>query len=288
MLKLCCALCVLSFILPVFWLVSYTNYIVSRMKYEFDQELYQLEMRTENFYHNLENRISLFEKIPKIFHFTWNSPFLNSTDQSNIELRVRKNIQTCLDLHLDWEFKIWTDDMVRNEFPELVDLLIAASIPSVISDVLRMNIIAKYGGIYMDTDFLCVRNFEPFLKQQYCTAFAGSEAALDDNKNNLIVSGGLIGAVQGHFLMKRSAKLVIKNALRPELPVIKTGPYFLGQMVKRYNTSTECFYVYNMNMFYKCDFSQRGKCHLKLPEYEKDPNIYAIHLWYASWIVGLN
>ena len=172
------------------------------MKYEFDQELYQLEMRTDNFYHNLGNTISLFEKIPKIFHFTWNSPFLNSTDQSNIELRVRKNIQTCLDLHLDWEFKIWTDDMIRNEFPELVDLLIAANIPSVISDVLRMNIIAKYGGIYMDTDFLCVHNFEPFLEKQYCTAFAGSEAALEDNKNKLIVSGGLIGAVQGHFLMK--------------------------------------------------------------------------------------
>ena len=286
MVRLYHALCVLSFVLPVFWFVPYTNYIVSRIKYEIDQELFEFEMGTGNVYNNLENRISLFEKIPKIFHFIWISRFLNSTDQFNIELRVRNNIQTCLDLHLDWEFKIWTDDMVRNEFSELVDLLIAASIPAVISDVLRMSIIAKYGGIYMDTDFLCVRNFKPFLEQQYCTAFAGSEVALKDNQKNVVVSVALIGAVQGHSVMKRAAKLVIKNALGPELPPLKTGPFFLKQMVEKYNRSTECFYVYNMNMFYKCDFNQRGKCHLKVPEYDKDPNIYAIHLWSASWAVG--
>ena len=142
-------------------LASYTVFRTN--KYDFDQVLYHLGMSRNNYHHNSGNTKSLFEKISKIFHFIWNSSFLNSTNQSNIELRVRKNIQTCMKLHLDWEFKIWTDDMVRDEFPELVDLLIAASIPSVKSDILRMIIIAKFGGIYMDTDFLCVHNFDAYV-----------------------------------------------------------------------------------------------------------------------------
>ena len=146
--KVASTFCVLSFaLLAVLWLASYTVFRTN--KYDFDQVLYHLGMSRNNYHHNSGNTKSLFEKISKIFHFIWNSSFLNSTNQSNIELRVRKNIQTCMNLHLDWEFKIWTDDMVRDEFPELVDLLIAASIPSVISDILRMIIIAKFGGIYM-------------------------------------------------------------------------------------------------------------------------------------------
>ncbi|KAI6652346.1 Mannosyl phosphorylinositol ceramide synthase SUR1 [Oopsacas minuta] len=258
------------------------------MKYDFGLELYRLEKKTESFYKHLEVKKSLLEKIPKTLHFTWNSPFLNETNQLNVDLKVRANIQTCLDVHPNWDYIIWTDDLVRKGFPELVDLLIAANIPSVISDVLRMNIIARYGGIYMDTDFLCVRSFEPLLDQQYCTAFAGSEEAIEDNEFNLIVSGGLIGAVQGHFLFRRAAKLILNHALKPEVPSVKTGPYFLGKMVRRYNTSTDCFYVYKKNLFYQCNFNQRGTCQTKLAEYKDDSSIYAIHLWYASWIIGLD
>ena len=167
---------------------------------------------------------------------------------------MRENIQTCLDLHPNWSYTIWTDDLVRREFPQLIDILIAASVPSVISDILRMNILARYGGIYMDTDFLCVRSFETLLKQQYCTAFAGSEEAEQDNVFSWFVSGGLIGSTPGHFLMRRAAKLILKVALGPVPPNVKTGPYFLGRMVRQYNISTDCIYVYNRKLFYQCEY----------------------------------
>ena len=288
MVKLCYPCICLLILIPILILISYTEYSIENSKHEYSLEYNRLEREKEESYQQLDIKKSLFHKIPKTFHYTWNSPFLNETNKSNIEVRVRENIQTCLDLHPNWNYTIWTDDLVRIEFPELVDLLIAAAVPSVISDVLRMNILARYGGIYLDTDFLCVRSFEPLLKQQYCTAFAGSEEAQQDNVFNHLLTGALIGSTAGHFLLRRAAKLILSVALGPESPVVKTGPYFLAKMVRQYNISSDCMYVYNKKLFYHCDFNQRKQCHSKLAEYKKDPGIYAIHLWYASWVVGLD
>ena len=288
MAKLCRPCVCILIAVPILFLISYTEYSIESAEHTYNIEYEHFEIDINQFYEQLDIQRPLFDKIPKRLHYTWNSPYLNETQNSNIEERVRENIQTCLDLHPNWSYTIWTDDLVRREFPQLIDLLIDASVPSVISDILRMNILARYGGIYMDTDFLCVRSFEPLLKQQYCTAFAGSEEAIKDNVFNLVVSGGLIGSTPGHFLLRRAAKLILNVALGPELPVIKTGPYFLAKMVRQYNISTDCMYVYNKKLFYHCGFNQRKECRSKLAEYKKDPDIYAIHLWSASWIIGLD
>ena len=154
-----------------------------------------------------------------------------------------------MDLHPNWSYTIWTDDLVRKEFSQLIDLLIAASVPSVISDILRVNIIARFGGIYMDTDILCLRSFEPLLMQQYCTAFVGSQESNQDNDISRILNGALIGAIPEHNVFKHAAELVLNVALGPESPVIKTGPQFLTKMVEGYNKSTDCIYVYKKNCF---------------------------------------
>ena len=59
--------------------------------------------------------------------------------------------------------------------------------------------------------------------------------------------------------------------LGPESPVIKTGPYFFAKMVRKFNSSSDCIYVYNKKLFYHCDFNQRKQCHSELAEYKKDP-----------------
>ena len=272
-------------LLPILLVIFHIKNLIFGLKHEYSVEYNRSDI--EKSYQQLDIKKSLFHKIPKTFHYIWISPFLNETNKSNIEVRVRENIQTCLDLHPNWNYTIWTDDLVRIEFPELIDLLIAAAVPPVISDVLRVNILARYGGIYLDTDFLCVRSFEPLLKQQYCTAFAGSEEAQQDNVLGEAVANALIGSTAGHFLLVRAAELILSVALGPQSPVIKTGPYFLAKMVRKFNSSSDCMYVYNKKLFYHCDFNQRKQCHSKLAEYKKDPDIYAIHLWYASWVVGL-
>ena len=191
----------------------------------------------------------------------------------------------CIYIQTGDNYTIWTDNLIRGEFPELVDLLIAASVPSVMSDVLRMNIIARYGGIYFDTDFICLRSFETLMKQQFCTAFAGSEESNENNVFDRLVSGCLIGATPRHYLMKQAVRLILDVALDTIPPNIKTGPVFFGNITRRYNTSNECMYVYNKKPFYECGYWKRAECSSRIDEYKKDPDIYAMHLWAASWVV---
>ena len=266
-------------------LIAYVKYSSVIWEYDHSIEYTSIERMQNEHYKELDVSNSLLEKINKTFQYVWISRSLNETLNSNIDALALENIQTCLDLHPNWSHTIWTNDMIRQEFPQLIDILIAASVPSVISDILRMNILARYGGIYLDTDFLCVRSFESLLKQQYCTAFAGSEESYTDNVFNLDVSGALIASAPGHFVLRQAAKLILNVALGPERPNIKTGPIFFSKIIKEYNNSDDCLYVYGRELFYKCDFGQREKCQSKLTEYKKDPGIYAIHLWAASWVI---
>ena len=284
MLKLHSSYLIILILFLVVLLIAYVEYSNVILNHEYNMEYKRFERERNEYYKELGIFHSLFEKINKTFQYIWISPSLNETLNSNIEPWLWQNIQTCLDLHPNWRYTIWTDDLVRREFPQLIDLLIAASVPAEISDILRMNILARYGGIYMDTDFLCVRSFEPLLKQQYCTAFAGSAVANEDNVFNLHVSNGLIGAVAGHFLLRHAAKLILEEALGPTPLNRKTGPFFFGNIIREYNMSDDCIYVYNKKLFYQCGFQERGQCRSKLAEYKKDPGIYAIHYWSASWV----
>ncbi|KAI6652890.1 Cell surface protein [Oopsacas minuta] len=230
---------------------------------------------------------SLLRDIPKIFHFIWVSPNLDTTNQSNLDVGILSNIQTCLDKHPDWAYRIWTDDMVRREYPVLSVQLLDYGIPAVISDVLRFNILASYGGIYMDTDFICFRSLEPLLEKQTCTAFAGSEDAYVDNEFNL-VSVALIASIPGHFILERAASYAVNAARKSGKPNEKTGPFFLAKMIRKYNTTSECIYVINKKAFYDCNYEVREECDGRIEDYTNDNEIYAMHLWYASWHSYMN
>lgn len=95
--------------------------------------------------------------IPKIIHQTYKSvddlPVVYSRCQDRIK-----------ELHPDWEYKFWTDeDMyreVRNSFPELY--LVFMNLPRKILqiDIFRYCLMAKYGGLYADLDYMFRKPFD--------------------------------------------------------------------------------------------------------------------------------
>ena len=228
-------------------------------------------------------RLSLYNYIPKLFHFIWISPFLNSTSLQTLTPEVILNIQTCIELHSNWDYLVWTDHKVREEFPELVDLLTTLRMPSVMSDVLRMAILSKFGGIYMDTDFWCLRNFERLLQNQYCSGFSANEESNYDNQRFRLVSGGLIGTVPNHPVLVAAAREIQLASLGDGKPNVITGPFFWGSMIKKYNTSSHCIYVYNKTVFYPCQYGNVLECTDRFEEFQRNTNVYAIHWWKGSW-----
>jgi mannosyltransferase OCH1-like enzyme len=73
----------------------------------------------------------------------------------------RRWIDGWLERHPGWEHVVWTD---RNR-PELVNeaAFLDARTPAQKADILRYELVYRYGGVYLDTDTECRRSFEPLL-----------------------------------------------------------------------------------------------------------------------------
>jgi mannosyltransferase OCH1-like enzyme len=86
--------------------------------------------------------------IPKILHFIW----LGS------KKRPDKIIQTWIDYHPGWTVKIWDDTSIKTL--KIKHLKLFALFPSKRynqkSDLLRLEILYAFGGVYVDCDIICV------------------------------------------------------------------------------------------------------------------------------------
>ena len=97
--------------------------------------------------------------IQRIIHQTWKSHTLYPA-----QAQWQEN---CRRLNPGWEFRLYDDDenaaLVRDHFPELAETF--ASYPKNINriDAVRLLYLAKFGGIYMDLDYTCLRPFDELL-----------------------------------------------------------------------------------------------------------------------------
>ena len=224
---------------------------------------------------------TLLQSIPHHFHFIRISSTLSHTNVEYISEDVLKNIHSCVNLHPKWTYTIWTDRKIRSEFPHLVQLLLHTGVPAAMSDILRLHIVAQYGGIYLDTDFVCYKSFEGLIDSIHAKAFAANEDSSTDNIATQAVSNGIIGAVPHHPILVKASQEVLLRALRAEPPNSKTGPHLFGEMIRKYNSCADSIYVFSQIPFYPCSYTEECISQIELHRGKED--VYAIHLWYASW-----
>ena len=106
--------------------------------------------------------------IPKIIHYIWigKNP-------------LPKEMQECLDSWKrympEYELKCW-DDSTLGEFSNVfMNEALEEHKFAFASDVIRLYVIYKYGGIYMDTDVMVYKSFNPLLENH---AFIGRENSM--------------------------------------------------------------------------------------------------------------
>lgn len=99
--------------------------------------------------------------LPKIFHQIW----LNG----KIPEPLYYFSKHMLELHPGWEYKFWNEEnmpkLINQESFEFYNKVIFKS------DVLRYEILYKFGGIYVDFDFLFYKNLEPLISEDYFLVF---------------------------------------------------------------------------------------------------------------------
>lgn len=114
--------------------------------------------------------------IPKILHQVWLGPKEMPAQFVSWREQWRR-------LHPDWEYMLHTDKDIPQELRGYMDGCKGYSSKS---NVLRLYVVNKYGGVYADTDFEWNRNIDLFLDYQafvakqhgseYCNAFFGATA----------------------------------------------------------------------------------------------------------------
>lgn len=119
-------------------------------------------------------------KIPKIIHFIWvgTKPF-----------PFDKNIKIWKSYHSDWKFNLWTDSNIPLLYNQ--DIYNKVPIEAIKADILRIELLYNYGGIYIDVDSWCLKSINPLIDN--LTLFSSTTRGKSRRVNN-----GFLGSVINH------------------------------------------------------------------------------------------
>src|SRR5690606_29316863 len=95
------------------------------------------------------------------------------------------------------------------------------------ADIMRYEILYKYGGVYVDTDFQCFRSIDVLLQDLQCFVCNGDWDAED------AMSIGIFGAVPNHPVFKTACDDVKYSKLNTQWINQETGPFFFYRCLKK-------------------------------------------------------
>ncbi|WP_203293128.1 glycosyltransferase family 32 protein [Luteirhabdus pelagi] len=197
--------------------------------------------------------------IPKILHYCWFG-----------EGEKPKTFQRCLEswkTHCpDFEIKEWNEETLapyRNRFAE--DALRKERY-AFVADAIRVAILKKEGGIYMDTDMLLLQPIDSLLHYDFFTGYevAGRPAY------------GMFGAVPAHPIIKQMHAFYEANRFDPFSPPVITHT-FKHLVTKEHLGANDIILDYDY--LYPLPYQERQDSY----ESYVTENTLAVHLWDHSW-----
>lgn len=196
--------------------------------------------------------------IPRTFHRIWLG------DQAMPDEYERFG-DTWRFLHPGWEMRLWTDATL----PPLKNAWAYAQPRSLSAkcNIARYEILLQHGGIYVDTDFECLKNVESLLQDIECFVAWEREG---------LANNAIIGAVPGHPFLRDLVDSLEENVRKmpdADPSVTQSGPYYLTNILGRHPEVT----VFPASLFYPYQWHERWR------RYEAFPDAYAVHHWSMTW-----
>ncbi len=206
----------------------------------------------------------------KIIHYIW----LGGKPKPRV---IRQCIKSWEKYFPDWEIREWNESNVNLDINRYCRQAYDAQKYAFASDVLRFDILYRYGGLYFDTDVKVLKSFAPLIGQY--NAFAGFE--------NEAVNPGLV-----LYSQKPNNPLFAQMLESYEKRDFLTGPneYDLKTVVQQFtevlvehglvcnNTqqTVDGFTVFPREYFCPADYSGVIA--------NQTDNTYSVHLFAASWL----
>lgn len=190
-------------------------------------------------------------KIPKIIHIVWLGK--NTHPYSEFLEKWRA-------LHPDWEVKLWDDRYI--ELSPRKDIIKSLKHFSAKSNIIRLELIGRYGGVYADVDIEPLQNLESLLGE--LEAFIGYQ--IQGEK----VCNAIFGATARHPWV--TTLLEILPAFQDQSP--PWGSIHMMEALKKHKEVR----IFNREVFYPFLWME--------PEKAQGPfskNTYTRHFWARSW-----
>lgn len=213
--------------------------------------------------------------IPKIIHQYWGQGI---PPEKYTELR-----ESWIKHHPDWTYILWTDEDMQAFGLENKELYDATTNWGKKSDIARLEILYRFGGLYVDTDFECVRPFDVF--HHCCDFYAGLNCG-----PQVLILNGLMGAAPGHPVIKRSLEKLKANAGVPDnymTIMYGTGPGLITEAFRELTpTSKNRTVIFPSTYFYPWPYYMREEKDRAVIQSWIKPETFGIHHWHLSWNEG--
>ena len=219
------------------------------------------------------NEKSIKSSIPKLIHQIW--------------LGDKKLPKSCIPwmkswkkFNPDWEYKLWDEENIRELKINDFDIYSKKINPGYRSDILRYIILKKFGGLYVDTDFECLKPIPShFLKYKFIAGnMFGNKPAIG---NSILLSSPnfiLLNRVLNH-IKSTEYKNEINYIIQNSGPENVTKEYF---SLKKFNKDQTL--ILPSNYFYPYPNFMLNKQIDRYLEIE-DVSV-GIHHWKMSWMKG--
>lgn len=198
--------------------------------------------------------------IPRILHQIW----LSHDPLPDHFARYR---QTWLDLHPHWEHRLW----LRHNLPPLINQAVfeAQEAWVVKADILRIELILAFGGVYADLDTEALKVLDPLLDQEVLLAV--------EQPDNGIIGNAYLGGEAGHPFFRQAVEAVGASVAQHTEVLDKAGPFFLTREIRRYAEHQAPLNLMPGSLFFPYLWHQREKAGGPFPD------AYAVHHWACSW-----
>jgi len=232
----------------------------------------QLPEAYEPFYH------SWLDHHPSWTHIFWTDNPANYQFGSVI-CKSFDELNACLEAHSDKSMRIVVDTThLCFENKQFFD---ASKNYGERSDILRLEIVYRYGGVYVDTDCECL---QPLDQLNYCYDFYAGLHPLDTYY--VQIGTALFAAIPSHPLLRVCVDGIknnqhIDSSNNIASIIEKTGPVHVTRsFLNHHTTDNHRNIIFPATYFYPCGWSLRST--LQKEWFTKEA--FAVHHWEGSWL----
>jgi mannosyltransferase OCH1-like enzyme len=231
--------------------------------------------------------------IPKIIHQIW------SEEKKSLPGFFLSLSETWKENHPDWEYIYWNEkdmnDFMQKEYPHLCDFYYALPYDIQRWDTVRLLILYKMGGLYVDFDYECLKNIEPLLENRTCCI------GLEPDKHKVLYETSVVLNVafcatipEAPFIKKALDKIFSDNTKRYShtnrvfCTMNTTGPRMLSKLYESLSPE-EKEWVYLVAAKYVTPFDGEQLALVKAGVQNEElesclEEAYAVHYFTCSWV----